>query len=692
MALYQVGEGQYEVPDNVQGAELQGVLEGLAAQESGQDQETKVPASQFLAENLPEIGESKELNDLSKSGFLSSLAALSITDPEELGQALSKQVPGSFVSRDQSGNALINFPSGTFAINKPGVSGQDFAQFGFRAAAFTPAGRVSGSLGKRVAQAGAKSAATEAGLQAGEAGLGGEFDSGQPLMAGVFGAGAEPILAGLSPAVKALVQPIRRLKARRFADKQGIERGGVEQSLRQAEIAQEATSETGVALTKAQQTADPFQLQEQSFVAQLPEGSKRGLEFLGKQNKEAGQAVEDFLNALAPPSAVVVGPRNIRTAANKAIELKALARREKTSPLYNQAFSDFREQGAALNIKPVLDEIDIRLQQYPENHAAARALKTFSKNISSNSGDLQKLHGVKEIVDTKIANLSSGKPTSATNKAAMEAIEVQHTLVGLMEDASPQYRAARLAYIDESGPINSLRDSIVGIIADSSDDQLKNVSKKLLDPSQTNPEVVRQARRALRKVPGGDDAWNQIVRNEMERRLGSAKSELNQVISGDVGSIQNVPAILLTSLGLNQVKSRRALMAALTPIQKRNLEFIETSLKRSALGRNIGSPTALREEIKNRIDKGVVSAVRRFMKGPLTSVVEIGEEGARAARINTLSSAVFDEAWSPEIAKIRALQEMGRGKAVEGKFFELLNKVERASVSRGVLQSLRSEE
>ena len=35
MAVYQVGANEYEIADNVQGAQLQGVLEGLARQESG---------------------------------------------------------------------------------------------------------------------------------------------------------------------------------------------------------------------------------------------------------------------------------------------------------------------------------------------------------------------------------------------------------------------------------------------------------------------------------------------------------------------------------------------------------------------------------------------------------------------------------------------------------------------------------
>lgn len=692
MAIYQVGEGQFEIPDEVQGAQLQGVLEGLARQESG-DTAPQLPKSQFLAENLKEIGESPELNELSKSGFLTSLSALSITDPKELGEALSSQVPGSFVSIDSQGNHLINFPSGTFAINKPGFSGQDVAQFVSRAAAFTPAGiGLKGPLTKKALTAGARSAGIEAGLQTGEAALGGEFDPSEVVSAGVFGVAGEGVISGISAGTKALIGKIRNLKRARREKVAGFEAGGAQQAIRQADIAQAAQRETGIGLTKAQKTTEPFLLEEQSFVSQLPEGSKRALEFLTKQNAEAGQAVENFLNSVAAPSAVISGPRNLRTSAQKAVELRKLSRQESTSPIYNQAFEDFRASGQVVNVDSVLSEIAIRKRQYPSSHAAFKALSLFEKEIAANKGDLGRLHGVKEVIDTRIANFSTGKPTAATNKAAREAAQVQESLVASMEDVSTQYRRARTEFIRQSGPINEIRDSVVGIIADLPDSALKNVSQKLLDPSQTNHEMIRQAKRMIRKTEGGADSWNQIVRSELERRLGSAKTELNQVISGDVSANQNVPALLLNSLGLNKIRTRRALMTALSPVQRRNLEFLETSLKRAAIGRPGGSQTGIRAEIKSRLDKGIVSAIRNFMRSPLTAITEIGEEGARSARIRALSDSIFDDNWSPQLAEVRALKNAGKESQSEKKMLELLKNVEQASIARGLIQAIRGDE
>lgn len=151
---------------------------------------SKAPVDTVFARELPEIGEAPELNTLSKNSILGGLAAGLITNEAELAQALKEQNPGSEITQDPEGNILVKFPSGgTFAVNKPGLSGQDFVQFAARALAFIPAGRIAGTGARQIANAGIASAGTEAGLQAVEAGVGGEFNEGEIALAGGLGAG-----------------------------------------------------------------------------------------------------------------------------------------------------------------------------------------------------------------------------------------------------------------------------------------------------------------------------------------------------------------------------------------------------------------------------------------------------------------------------------------------------------------------
>lgn len=54
------------------------------------------------------------------------------------------------------------------------------------------------------------------------------------------------------------------------------------------------------------------------------------------------------------------------------------------------------------------------------------------------------------------------------------------------------------------------------------DRQVKNISKVIFDPAQTDIKVMRQLRDKISKE--NPDAWNSIVRNEMERRLDNTDS------------------------------------------------------------------------------------------------------------------------------------------------------------------------
>ena len=138
-----------------------------------------------LVESLPEIGEAPELNQLSMQAARASLAASLITNEEELGQALQAQIPDAKIIKDAEGRLIADLPSGQFAINKPGLSGQDFAQFVTRALLFTPAGRgLQGIAAPTLARAAGQAAATEAGIQAAEAGLGGEITGQEVALAG----------------------------------------------------------------------------------------------------------------------------------------------------------------------------------------------------------------------------------------------------------------------------------------------------------------------------------------------------------------------------------------------------------------------------------------------------------------------------------------------------------------------------
>lgn len=165
-----------------------------------------------LARDLPEIGDAPELNELSMKSFLASAGALFTFEDEEVGEILKKQT-GATISKDVEGSLVATFPSGgTFAINKPGFSAQDLAKGIAAALAFTPGARVAtgvgGALAKRAGTQALAAGLTEAGIQAGQTAIGGDFDLSDVALAGTFAGGAEFI----APLFRATRDGIRSLK------------------------------------------------------------------------------------------------------------------------------------------------------------------------------------------------------------------------------------------------------------------------------------------------------------------------------------------------------------------------------------------------------------------------------------------------------------------------------------------------
>ncbi|AUR86851.1 hypothetical protein NVP1090B_16 [Vibrio phage 1.090.B._10N.286.48.F1] len=145
-----------------------GIISSAAEMVTGSDRMTPE------MESMSEIGNAPELNEMSWSAFKTSLGLLATGDDEKAQGIIKTNIPEAEFAKDSQGNTIVNLPSGSYALNKPGISPQDIAKGVFDIAAFTPAGRA-GSVAKAAAGAGA----TEAGLQQVASSLGGgEVDMG----------------------------------------------------------------------------------------------------------------------------------------------------------------------------------------------------------------------------------------------------------------------------------------------------------------------------------------------------------------------------------------------------------------------------------------------------------------------------------------------------------------------------------
>ena len=180
MPIIKVGEERIKFPDSMSMNDIKSVLDKEFASTRTPEQ-TEALRKKRIAD-IPELtGSMKSLSE--NLGFTDALAGLTAFDPDEFGQILRNSDPNIGIVTTPEGEriAVNNSTGAAFSINKVGPSIMDAVQFGGTFAAFTPAGRGSQGL---LSLAG-KSAATQAGIEAGQAAAGGEFNPGDVAVAGV---------------------------------------------------------------------------------------------------------------------------------------------------------------------------------------------------------------------------------------------------------------------------------------------------------------------------------------------------------------------------------------------------------------------------------------------------------------------------------------------------------------------------
>lgn len=93
-------------------------------------------------ERLQEIGYAPEINEFTMSAFKTSLGLLTTGDTKKLKTLITNNIPSAKFREDSKGNTIVDLPSGSFALDKPGFSPQDMARTAFDIASFIGAGRV----------------------------------------------------------------------------------------------------------------------------------------------------------------------------------------------------------------------------------------------------------------------------------------------------------------------------------------------------------------------------------------------------------------------------------------------------------------------------------------------------------------------------------------------------------------------
>jgi hypothetical protein len=265
-----------------------------------------------------------------------------------------------------------------------------------------------------------------------------------------------------------------------------------------------AADRIGLNITPAEASGDPISAAMQGRLGTSKKGAQQLYDFSKNRLGQEKQAVRTFLDDLSPDGSSAA--EDIRAAAMKSLTGKEQALAKSAKPLYKSSAMQLvpEDKMAALVNEPIITDA---LKKIGNDPIFASELKGFEPN------SIKVLDLTKRNIDDSIESAMRG---GEKNKARL-LMGAKEKLLSVMDEASPDYAAARSLYSEGAKPLEKLRNSYVGKIANLSDQQLKSVSKTIFDPAQTDVKVLAKMRNEISN--NNPEAWRRIIRNEMERRL-----------------------------------------------------------------------------------------------------------------------------------------------------------------------------
>lgn len=467
---------------------------------------------QALSDRLPEIGSAPELNEMSVPAFKASLGLLVTGDDDRLKAMLSEQFgEGVSFEEDEKGRTIVNFPTGSYALNKEGVSPQDVARGAFGVAAYTPAGRAA-SLPASVGAA----AATGAAVEGAAASTGAGFEPSNVAMdAAMGGVGkiAEDILFGAVRSARGKASP-EDVELIRRAEEQNI-------PLMTTDVVQPET----LAGKLAQSTGE--------VIPVAGTGGKRAAQQAARE-----QLAERFITEYTPKyDEVVAGLKNQRNRVKKA----AGDRLEKIK----LDVSEFGDIGTANTVAAIDDEIArlTRKGMVPDDETV-KVLTQYKEAIGegqdfSNLRDLrtdfrERVKGDRPVMPTR-SEAAINKIYRGMTKDLDDAVKNN-----LGPDELARYKKADAIFAQEA---KKVKDTKIGNILKKGDITPENASQMLFSKKPSEIKVLYQSldndgRKAARStviakaIEDAGKRVNGLTPNTLASELGKYQTQYNIMFKG----------------------------------------------------------------------------------------------------------------------------------------------------------------
>lgn len=312
----------------------------------------------------------------------------------------------------------------------------------------------------------------------------------------------------------------------------------------------------------------------------------------------------------------------------------------------NESQDLVKELGKKVDVRSAIDEVDRLLGETVKGDPSHNALLRVKKMLDEAGGDFRRLDRVKR---SGIDDVLGATKTSRTLSREMKL--VKDKLTTAMDEQVPGYSEARAAYAELSKPIDRLKESIVGELAEmESEKGLELAPAKILSIRNVrDPERVKEV---INEITRGNDPLRRRI-------IGSyIRNTYETLRMSEEGRVINVGGKMYKAL-FGRAQEREIMKAAMTAGEFKQFDNLMTVLQRTSIGVKSESMTDPLRQIGKELEGQLGSKSFRLMQHPKQSLVEwtFGkwDEIVRGRSYPELFDALKDPGAVAKMAKMRQL-------------------------------------
>uniref|UniRef100_A0A6M3IQ29 Uncharacterized protein n=1 Tax=viral metagenome TaxID=1070528 RepID=A0A6M3IQ29_9ZZZZ len=371
--------------------------------------------------------------------------------------------------------------------------------------------------------------------------------------------------------------------------------------------------------------------------------------------KSTDEAVDNFIRQMGgyEEGPLAVG-KQIKEAASHRIGQEEEIRRAVAGPKYEAAFAE--KEGEKVVTSEAIGEINRLLKEAPAKSPSGKVLLKIRGMINEAKGDPRQLHRIKYGEIDAILNQEKASPT-----LRREMTLVKEKLVSSLEHQIPGYEEAAQTFKELSRPIERLKKSIVGELAEiEAEKGLEIAPRKLLSiRSIRDPDRLKEA---INEIARGNDPLRRRI-------VGSYIRDVYENLRmSEEGRVINVGGKMYKAL-FGRPQERELMKAAMTSTEFKQFENLMTVLQRTSVGVKAESMTAANLQIQAQLEGQMGSKAFKLVEHPKQTIVgwTLGkwDETIRSRDYPKLFQALIDPGAVAKLAKLRQLAP-GSRRLIEG--------------------------